>query len=155
LPCFDKFGITTPPSPIYFPEFRLGKIQEQLTHQQRKVDNRKMDKRKNVRWTNVRWVTDRRAVTSAQADNWIAKTHRQNQNIRWVTDCQAVTSAQADNWIAKTHWQNQNALRFGRFGEPTRVLPHSFRLAPLAENAIHQESPAVGCPPYVVGYADG
>ncbi|MDR1924364.1 MAG: hypothetical protein LBQ66_08315 [Planctomycetaceae bacterium] len=24
-----------------------------------------------------------------------------------------------------------------------------FRLASLAENAIHQESPAVGCPPYV------
>ncbi|MDR1924912.1 MAG: hypothetical protein LBQ66_11115 [Planctomycetaceae bacterium] len=31
---------------------------------------------------------------------------------------------------------------------PMRVLPHCFRLAPLAENAIHQESPAVGCPPY-------
>ncbi|MDR1924946.1 MAG: hypothetical protein LBQ66_11295, partial [Planctomycetaceae bacterium] len=26
---------------------------------------------------------------------------------------------------------------------------HCFRLAPLAENAIHQESPAVGCPPYI------
>ncbi|MDR1925601.1 MAG: hypothetical protein LBQ66_14605 [Planctomycetaceae bacterium] len=26
--------------------------------------------------------------------------------------------------------------------------PLRFRLAPLAENAIHQESPAVGCPPY-------
>jgi hypothetical protein len=30
-----------------------------------------------------------------------------------------------------------------------RVPPHCFRLASLAENAIHQESPAVGCPPYV------
>jgi hypothetical protein len=37
-------------------------------------------------------------------------------NVRCATDCQAVTSAQADNWIAKTHWQNQSALRFGRFG---------------------------------------
>ncbi|MDR1924438.1 MAG: hypothetical protein LBQ66_08685 [Planctomycetaceae bacterium] len=36
--------------------------------------------------------------------------------VRWVTDRQAVTSAQADNWIANTHWQNQNALRFGCFG---------------------------------------
>jgi hypothetical protein len=27
--------------------------------------------------------------------------------------------------------------------------PHCFRLASLAENAIHQEIPAVGCPPYV------
>ncbi|MDR1924169.1 MAG: hypothetical protein LBQ66_07330, partial [Planctomycetaceae bacterium] len=27
---------------------------------------------------------------------------------------------------------------------------HSFRLAPLTENAIHQESPAVGYPPYVL-----
>jgi hypothetical protein len=27
--------------------------------------------------------------------------------------------------------------------------PRCFRLAPLAENAIHQESPVVGCPPYV------
>jgi hypothetical protein len=35
-------------------------------------------------------------------------------NVRWVTDRHAVTSAQADNWIANTHWQNQNALRFGR-----------------------------------------
>ncbi|MDR1924312.1 MAG: hypothetical protein LBQ66_08055 [Planctomycetaceae bacterium] len=26
--------------------------------------------------------------------------------------------------------------------------PRCFRLASLAENAIHQESPAVGCPPY-------
>ncbi|MDR1924847.1 MAG: hypothetical protein LBQ66_10780 [Planctomycetaceae bacterium] len=47
-----------------------------------------------------------------------------------------------------THWQNQNALRFGQFGISTRFPPHCFRLAPLAENAIHQESPAVGCPPY-------
>jgi hypothetical protein len=30
-----------------------------------------------------------------------------------------------------------------------RVPPRCFRLAPLAENAIHQESPAVGYPPYV------
>jgi hypothetical protein len=29
---------------------------------------------------------------------------------------EAVASAQADNWIAKTHRQNQHALRFGRFG---------------------------------------
>ncbi|MDR1923469.1 MAG: hypothetical protein LBQ66_03750, partial [Planctomycetaceae bacterium] len=27
--------------------------------------------------------------------------------------------------------------------------PHCFRLAPLAENTIHQEIPAVGYPPYV------
>jgi hypothetical protein len=40
-------------------------------------------------------------------------------NVRWVTDRRAVTSAQADNWIANTHRQNQHALRFGRFGEPT------------------------------------
>ncbi|MDR1923942.1 MAG: hypothetical protein LBQ66_06175 [Planctomycetaceae bacterium] len=29
------------------------------------------------------------------------------------------------------------------------MAPHCFRLAPLTENAIHQESPAVGYPPYV------
>jgi hypothetical protein len=48
--------------------------------------------------------------------NDVRRLRKVGSNVRWVTDCQAVTSAQADNWIAKTHRQNQNALRFERFG---------------------------------------
>jgi hypothetical protein len=78
-------------------------------------------------------------------------------NVRWATDCQAVASAQADNWIAKTHRQNQNALRFGQFGISTRFPPPLFsacsarrkRNRPAVGYPPYVCRPAVGCPPYV------
>ncbi|MDR1925287.1 MAG: hypothetical protein LBQ66_13035 [Planctomycetaceae bacterium] len=50
----------------------------------------------------------------------------------------AVTSAQADNCGGK-RVGSPNRKR-GRIGEPIRVPPHCFRLAPLAENVTAQRS---------------
>ncbi|MDR1924756.1 MAG: hypothetical protein LBQ66_10320 [Planctomycetaceae bacterium] len=73
-------------------------------------------------------------------------------NVRWATDCQAFLvnsvgdSRQPDRQNTSAKPKRQT---FEQFGISTRFPPHCFRLAPLAENAIHQESPAVGCLPYV------
>jgi hypothetical protein len=46
----------------------------------------------------------------------------------------------ADNWIAKTHRQNQNAKRLGNLVYQHVFRPLCFRLASLAENTTAQRS---------------
>ncbi|MDR1923159.1 MAG: hypothetical protein LBQ66_02200, partial [Planctomycetaceae bacterium] len=54
----------------------------------------------------------------------------------------------ADNRSGKRIGKTKTPYVLGVLVLPMRVLPHCFRRAPLAETAIHQVSPAVGCPPY-------
>jgi hypothetical protein len=87
---------------------------------------------------NVRWVTDRRAVTSAQADNWIGKRigKRKVDNRPpggYVGDSPTTGSPNRTGKTKTPYVLDVLVL-------PMRVPPHCFRLASLAENATAQRS---------------